>query len=147
MRQVETFIVLLFALTRFYHRKGAKLEDWQIEQSRQIGSVIRALRAQLPVAKRGAHILMMKDPFVKAVGAEWATVFITNLFYQDDTIEQDRMWLMPVPPDTARMKQYDYIFTTTGKDGEQLVLLAPGASPALPKPLPPSPVPAGTPAY
>lgn len=147
VRQVVTFIVLLFALTRFYHRKGAKLEDWQIEQSRQIGSVIKALRTQLPVAKKGAHILMMKDPFVKAVGAEWATVFITNLFYRDDTIDQDRMWLMPAPPNAARMKQYDYIFTTTGKDGEQLVLLAPGASTALPQPLSPSPAPAGTPVY
>jgi len=143
LRQVLTFILLLLVLTRFYIFKAARRENWEVEQSHQIRFVIQALRAQLPVAKKGARILFVNDPFEKAVGAEWATVFVTNLLYRDSTIQQDRMWLMPEPPDTARLKQYDYIFAMTG---EKLVLLAPGLLPALPPPRPPLRAPAGTPA-
>ncbi len=126
LRQVLTFIVLLLALARIYYVKGAKLESGHDQQSRQIGSVIDALRAQLPRAKKGAHMLFLKDPFEKHLGADLATAFITQLLYRDTSIEADRLWQMPEPPDAARMKQYDYIFTTTvTKDGEKLVMLAP----------------------
>ena len=77
-------------------------------------------------AKKGAHVLFLKDPFEKHLGADLATAFITQLLYRDTSIQADRLWQMPKPPDAARMKQYDYIFTTTvAKDGEKLVMLAP----------------------
>ena len=130
LRQVLTFIVLLLALARIYSVKGAKLESWHDQQSRQIGSIIDALRAQLPAAKKGAHILFLKDPFAKHLGSEWATVFLTHLIYRDTSIQTDRLWKMPEPPDAAHMQQYDYVFTLAGeldgeKDREKLIMLPP----------------------
>ena len=126
LRQVLTFIVLLLALSQIYYVKGAKLESWHNQQSRQIGSVIDALRTQLPTPKKGAHMLFLKDPFEKHLGADLATVFITHLLYRDTSIQADRLWQMPNPPDAAHMQQYDYIFTMdrTG-GGDKLVMLAP----------------------
>ena len=122
LRQILTFVVLLVVLSRIYYLKGAKIDDEWAQQSRQIGSVINALRVQLPTAKKGAHMLFMKDPFEKVSGVEWATVFVTHLLYRDKGIQPDRLWKMPEPPDAAHMKQYDYIFTV---DEEKLVMLAP----------------------
>jgi hypothetical protein len=122
LRQILTFIVLLLALTQFYYSKGAKLDNWENQQSREIGSVIEALRAQLPSAKKGAHMLFMKDPFEKTLGTEWGTVFVTHLLYRDNRIQPDRLWKMTEPPDAALLKQYDYIFTMAG---DKLVRLAP----------------------
>ncbi len=123
LRQILMFIVLLLALTRFYYVQGAKSDTWEDRQSRQIASVIDELRAQLPTAKKGAHMLFLKDPFENVFfSVEWATVFITHLLYRDNSIQPDRLWKMPEPPDAARMKQYDYVFTM---DGKKLVMLAP----------------------
>ncbi len=123
LRQILMFIVLLLALARFYYVQGAKSDTWEDRQSRQIASVIDELRAQLPTAKKGAHMLFLKDPFENVFfSVEWATVFITHLLYRDNSIQPDRLWKMPEPPDAARMKQYDYVFTM---DGKKLVMLAP----------------------
>jgi len=126
LRQILTFVALLLVLSRTYYVKGAKLDNEAARQSRQIGSVIDALRVQLPTAKQGAHMLFLKDPFEKALGTEWGIVFLTHLVYRDSSIRPDRLWKMPEPPDAAHMKQYDYIFTVAGeKDGEKLVMVAP----------------------
>jgi len=135
LRQTLTFVVLLLVLSHFYYVKGAKLDNRESQQSRQIGSVIDALRVQLPTVKKGAHMLFLKDPFEKALGAEWATVFVTHLLYRDKDIQPDRLWKMPEPPDAAHMKQYDYIFTVAvppagSNDEEKLIWLAPIPAPA-----------------
>jgi|HubBroStandDraft_1064217.scaffolds.fasta_scaffold45533_1 hypothetical protein len=130
LRQILTFVVLLLLLSRIYYLKGAKLDNWEYQQSRQIGSILDSLRNQLPTAKKGAHMLFLKDPFEKVPGTEWATAFVTQLFYRDNGIHPDRLWKMREPPDAAQMRQYDYIFTVVvAPDGansqEKLVLLAP----------------------
>ena len=122
LRQILMFIVLLLALGGFYSVKEARIDTWLDRQSRQIASVIDALHAELPTAKKGANMLFLRDPFENVPSVEWATVFITHLLYRDSTIQPDRLWKMPKPPDAARMKQYDYIFTMAGK---KLVMLAP----------------------
>ena len=111
LRQVLLFVVLLLALTRVYYVKGAKLVTWHDQQALDIGAAIDALRAEAPAPKRGAHILFTKDPFEKHLGSDWATVFLTQLVYRDTSIQTDRLWKMPEPPDAAHMQQYDYVFT------------------------------------
>ena len=111
LRQILTFALLLLILAYFYTVKGARFSTWQDVQNQQITEVIRQLQVQVQTPKTGAHILFLKDPFEKAFGAEWATVFLTRLLYRDNSINADRFWLMPRKPDTEAMKKYDYVFT------------------------------------
>jgi hypothetical protein len=121
LRQILTFALLMIILGRMYKVTGAYFYSWLDEQNDQIAAVMRQLRAEVPKPKRGAQFLFLKNPFT-GDGTEWATVFITRLLYRDNSINADRLWLMPLKPDAARMQQYDYIFTA---EPGKVILVAP----------------------
>ena len=88
----------------------------------RIMSTIDQLRTALPIARKGAHMLFLPDPFENLLNGGWATFFITHLLYRDKTIEADRLAGMPRRPDARYLLRYDYIFTT---EQERLALVSP----------------------
>jgi hypothetical protein len=58
-------------------------------------------------------MLFLKDPFDNVPDTVWASVFVTHLLYRDNTIELDRVAVVP---------RYDYVFTV--QEGS-LVLVSP----------------------
>jgi hypothetical protein len=107
------FLLLVLAMASFYHMKGADHLTWIDTQATQISSVINRLRVILPSARKGARMLFLKDPFDNVPGTVWASVFVTHLLYRDNTIELDRVAVVP---------RYDYVFTV--QEGS-LVLVSP----------------------
>jgi hypothetical protein len=81
------------------------------DQARQIMAVAKDLKVQMPGPRKGAHLLFLKDPFEKAAGTEWATIFLSRLLYRDQTIESDRLWKMDQKPNGDSLRRYDAIFT------------------------------------
>ena len=115
------FLLLIFAMASLFYSQGADKSTVTDIQAGQINSVIIQLRTALPEPRRGARMLFLTDPFDRVPNGGWAIVFVTHLLYRDNTIELDRLASMPLKPDAAGMRRYDYIFTV---DRERLVLIS-----------------------
>ncbi|MFN7996628.1 MAG: hypothetical protein U0Q18_23655 [Bryobacteraceae bacterium] len=122
--QVAALLLLALALGLLYRAKGAFI--WDRNQGRQIQSVIRDLRTQVPTARPGSRFLFLTDPFEKIPNGNLASAFIAQLLYGDSNVKVDRMAAMEPKPDAEAMNRYDYVLTTTDA---HVTLVARGGSP------------------
>ncbi|MFN7994907.1 MAG: glycosyltransferase family 39 protein [Bryobacteraceae bacterium] len=124
IRETLTFVLLLVLMGRFQLRNGAHLTNWMDDQGKQIMAVAKDLKAQLPDPKKGAHLLFLKNPFEKAAGTEWATIFLSRLLYRDQTIDSDRLWKLDQKPNGDSLRRYDAIFTVVD---DRVIRVAPSS--------------------
>ncbi|MEN6605816.1 MAG: glycosyltransferase family 39 protein [Bryobacteraceae bacterium] len=105
--QVLLFLALACFLIHIHTTIDDSLRAFQPEYD-QIRRVREEYTQHHPTMKRGARILILKDPFKEY---PWATIFITGLLYRDPAMYVERLELTEAKPDAAGLAAFDYIFT------------------------------------
>jgi len=95
-----------------YHRfEGGFTSRVAAQSGEQLRPVAMALHQSAPELRPGARLLFLNDPIRPDA---FDLTFLIRLSYRDNSLQVDRVRMMPAPPERSRWSTYDYVFDYAG---------------------------------